>query len=146
MSPNIVYTSTPGVVYGFRTLGEYGSYSDGLGSMYVFGRSRSRDMVEFDRGMHEPHADANMKEMLLSRPHHRGLNSPAVILLWARVSDIYEGWDKINNLLKGIYMPRPFEFEEPIITNHLAMGNNYYTVSNVNHGEFGQWVRAHMGV
>ena len=82
----------------------------------------------------------------MSRPHHRGLNAPAVILLWARVPDIYEGWDKMNNLLKGIYMPRPFEFEEPIITNHLAIGHNYYTVSNVNDEEFGQWVRAHMEV
>ena len=143
---NVVYTPTPGVVYGFRTIGEYGSYSDGLGTMYVFGRSRSRDMVEFDRGVHGAYADACMKELLMGRSHHRGLNAPAVILLWARVPDIYEGWDKMNNLLKGIYMPRPFEFEEPIITNHLAIGHNYYTVSNVNHEEFGQWVRAHMEV
>ena len=144
---NIVYTPTPGVVYGFRAVGEYGSYSDGYGTMYVFGRSRSRDMVEFDRGMFDrTYADASMKEMLMGRSHHRGLNAPAAILLWARVPDIYEGWDKLNNNLKGIYVHRQFDFAEPIITNHLALGSNYYTVSNVNHEEFGRWVRAHMGV
>ena len=136
---------TPGVVYGFRTLGDYGSYADGLGSMYMFGRSKARDVVEFDRSAYEPpFAEANMKQMLLSRPHHRGLNSPAVILLWKRVEDIYLGWDRLKNILKGIYLPRPFEFAEPTITNHLNLGENYYTVSNVNHEEFGQWVRSHM--
>ena len=143
----VVPALTPGVVYGFRTLGEYGCYSDGLGEMYVFGRSKSRDVLEFDRGVHEPPvADAKMKELLSTRPHHRGLNSPAVILLWARVPDIYDGWDRINNILKGILVPRVFEFAEPIITNHVAIGPNYYTVSNIDHERFGHWVRSHMSV
>ena len=38
----------PGVVYGFRTVGDYGCYSDGLGAMYIFGRTKARAMVEYE--------------------------------------------------------------------------------------------------
>ena len=37
----------PGVIYGYRTKGDYGEYSEGQGDVYYFGRSKRKDMLDF---------------------------------------------------------------------------------------------------
>ena len=136
---------TPGVVFGFRTLGDYGCYSDGLGAMYIFGRTKLRSLVDYEPVGAQLENERNMCALIRERTKHMGLNSPSRIVVWARVPDLYAGWYTLTDVLKGLLIPDvDAGVPDPIITNHLVLGTNYYSVSNMNEEDFGIWVKAHM--
>ena len=136
----------PGVVYGFRTVGDYGCYSDGLGAMYIFGRTKARAMVEYENEIEgQLQHEINMGELIRNHTHHKGLNSPGHVMVWARVPDVHTGWYTLSDVLKGFVIPTvEVSVPVPIITNHLVLGSNFFSVSNVNEEDFGIWINAHL--
>ena len=135
----------PGVIYGYRTKGDYGEYSEGQGNVYYFGRSKQKDMLDFacaGEAVHE-----QQRELLRKKCSRSGLNAPSRILLWVRVCDIEKVWDELRRALRTPYAPfsndRPSEPEPPTsITNHLMLGDNFYTVEGLGPNDFGIWIRA----
>ena len=133
----------PGVIYGFRTLGDYGSFADGEGHIYYFGRSKQESFLELPAAGEDMQKD--QKEMLKKKGRHVGLNAPSRMLLWARVNDIDKFWDEFREQLRGWLVPREeIDGVQPRITNQLCVGDNYYTVANVGPEDFGTWCRATM--
>ena len=150
-----------GVLYGYRTKGDYGDYSDGQGNVYYFGRTRQKDVLNFrctsiawthQSGSYAPcfglQEDKDVtRELLRKKCNRTGLNAPCRILLWKRVCDIEKGWDELRRALRTPYFPfssdRASEPEPPTsITNHIALGDNYYTVEGIGPDAFGIWIRA----
>ena len=77
----------PGVIYGFRAVCEYGSFSDGLGNIYYFGRSKQKDMLDFaclGEGTSTPEHEQQC-ELRKKKCNRSGLNAPSRVLLWVRV-------------------------------------------------------------
>ena len=133
----------PGIVYGFRTLGDFGSHSDGLGNLYYFGRSKQRCFLELP-GTGED-VRKKQKEMLKKKGRHAGINAPSRMLLWVHVPDIDKFYDLLREQLRGWLQEREeVDGVQPEITHQVWVGDNYYTVSNVNVEDFGKWVRAIM--
>ena len=133
----------PGIIYGFRTLGDFGSHSDGLGNLYYFGRSKQPCFLQLPRTGED--VRKNQKEMLKKKGRHTGINQPSRVLLWVRVDDIDKYYDLFREQLRGWLQEREeIDGVQPEITNELWVGDNYYTVSNVNVEDFGKWVRAIM--
>ena len=124
----------PGIIWGYRTIGDYGEYSDGEGNAYCFGRSRLRGFINLDVNAED--TAAKQKQMLKERGRRTGLNTPCTILMWVRVDDVDRWWDEFKQELR-----RPKDYGEvvPEITNQLCLGDNFFTVSNLNPTEFGEW-------
>ena len=62
-----------------------------------------------------------------------------------RVNDIDKFWDEFREQLRGWLGPREeIDGVQPLITNQLCVGDNYFTVANVGPGDFGKWCRAMM--
>ena len=138
-----------GVLYGYRTKGDYGEYSEGQGNVYYFGRTRQKDVLDFKcTSIAWTQEDKDVtRELLRKKCNRTGLNAPSRILLWKRVCDIEKGWDELRRALRTPYAPfsdaRHREPEPPTsITNHLALGDNFYTVEDLGPNDFGIWIRA----
>ena len=137
-----------GVLYGYRTKGDYGEYSEGQGNVYYFGRTRQKDVLDFKcTSIAWTQEDKDVtRELLRKKCNRTGLNAPSRILLWKRVCDIEKGWDELRRALRTPYAPfsddRASEPEPPTsITNHVALGDNYYTVEGIGPDTFGIWIR-----
>jgi hypothetical protein len=137
-----------GVLYGYRTQGDYGDFSDGQGNVYYFGRTRQKDVLDFKcTSIAWTQEDKDVtRELLRKKCNRTGLNAPSRILLWKRVCDIEKGWDELRRALRTPYAPfsddRASEPEPPTsITNHVALGDNYYTVEGIGPDTFGIWIR-----
>ena len=126
----------PGIIWGYRTMGDYGLYSDGEGNAYCFGRSRLRCFIDLDVNAED--AAARQKQMLKERGRRTGLNMPCTILMWVQVGDVDRWWDESKQELRR---PKGSDYGEvvPEITNQLDLGDNFFTVSNLNPTEFGEW-------
>ena len=75
----------------------------------------------------------------------QGLNSPSRVLLWVRVQDLGKSWEEFRDQLRGWRDERDgIEGTRPLITNVLAVGDNFYTVENLVPEDFGTWCRAMM--
>ena len=138
-----------GVLYGYRTKGDYGDFSDGQGNVYYFGRTRQKDVLDFKcTSIAWTQEDKDVtRELLRKKCNRTGLNAPSRILLWKRVCDIEKGWDELRRALRTPYAPfsddRASEPEPPTsITNHLMLGDNFYTVEGLGPNDFGIWIRA----
>ena len=134
----------PGIIFGYRAVCDYGSFSDGLGHIYNFGRSTQACMLEL---RHKPGEEAGhwiqrQKDMLKNKMRRTGLNAPSRMLLWARVSDIEKYWDEFKRQLGGWGGRLPVEGTEPLVTQQLVLGDQYYTVENMGVSEFGTWCNA----
>ena len=135
----------PGVIYGYRTKGDYGEYSEGQGNVYYFGRSKQKDVLDLacvGEALQEQQC-----ELLKKKCSRSGLNAPSRILLWVRVCNIEKAWDELRRALRTPYAPfsndRASEPEPPAsITNHLMLGDNFYTVEGLGPNDFGIWIRA----
>jgi len=130
----------PGVVFGYRTRGDWGSFADGEGHMYYFGRTKQAAALEHD--CDAANAEEVQKELLRNKMRRVGLNAPSRILLWAHVSDIDKYWDEFKQQLRGYWMR--VSGTQPLITNQLCVGDHYFTVANMGPGEFGEWCKASM--
>ena len=127
-----------GIVYGFRALGDWGELSDGYGTVYYFGRTRQRslgqDALLHDKGL--------QNEALVRRLKFGGLNRPSRMVVWIRVPerDLDAVWDRVRDHLKGsIWRERPNAGVRPVVTNHLEVGDNWFTVNNMNCDDFSEW-------
>ena len=123
-----------GVVYGFRTFGAWGED----GTIYYFGRSRQallQDVQLLDNAELQ-------KEMLCRRLKLSGLNKPAEMLFWLRVveGDVQRLWSGITEHLKGnFFIDRAPGKKTPLITQHLWVGDNWFSVKNMGQDEFSEW-------
>ena len=133
----------PGVIYGFRTVGDYGDYSDGLGNVYYFGRSKQKCFLDLPVSGED--MIAAQKEMLKKKGRFTGLSGPSTMLLWVRVTDIEKFWDDFRMRLRD-WLPHRVQIENvsPLITQQCVLGDQYYTVENMNVGDFGKWCRETM--
>ena len=128
-----------GTIFGYRALGDFGSFADGLGAVYYFGRSKREDF-------RQPQLIVNrqlQKEMI---PRHcsrcSGLNRPAQMLLWeVTFFDVEQLWGRIKDNLRGNIWA-PYQGRRPVITQQLQLGDNWYTVSNMGPQEFRMWVQS----
>jgi hypothetical protein len=130
----------PGVVYGYRAVSEYGSFSDGQGAIYYFGRSQQQCVIDIGE-----YSDSvqDQKDVLRHKLNRTGLNSPSRILLWKKVDDVDKYWDEFKQQLRGWRRLRDdIEGTSPLITNMLSLGDNFYCVENMNAEDFGVWCRA----
>ena len=130
----------PGVIYGFRAVCEYGSFSDGQGNIYYFGRSKQKALLDFESA---PGTEATQKELLRTKCRRVGMNAPSRMLLWAKVPDVEKCWDEFRQQLRW----SRFEVEgmkRPEVTHQCAVGDNWFTVANVDVSDFGEWCRAIM--
>ena len=151
----------PGVIYGYRTKGDYGEYSEGhqsksyarcfglQGDVYYFGRSKRKDMLDFaclGEGTSTPEHEQQC-ELLKKKCNRSGLNAPSRVLLWVRVCDLETTWDEVRRALRTPYFPfnhdRASEPEPPAtITHHPVLGAKFYTVEGIGPYDFGIWMRA----
>jgi len=158
----------PGIIFGYRAVCDYGSFSDGLetkaatrgyersssprtiknlalvGHIYNFGRSTQACMLELRHkdGEEAGHWIQRQKDMLRNKMRRTGLNAPSRMLLWARVSDIDTYWDEFKRQLGGWGGRLPIDGTEPLVTQQLVVGDAYYTVENMGVSEFGTWCNA----
>ena len=135
----------PGIMFGYRTISEYGSFSDGEGNIYNFGRSSQRCMLDLQRADGEEAGDwaRRQKDMLKNKMRRTGLNAPCRLLMWVRVPDIDKFWDDFKEELAGWgSVRRGIEGTSPLITQQCVVGDNYYTVANMNVTDFGNWCNA----
>ena len=138
-----------GVLYGYRTKGDYGDFSDGQGNVYYFGRTRQKDVLDFKcTSIAWTQEDKDVtRELLRKKCNRTGLNAPSRVLLWVRVCDLETTWDEVRRALRTPYFPfnhdRASEPEPPAtITNHPVLGDNFYTVEGIGPYDFGIWIRA----
>ena len=130
-----------GIIFGYRAIADYGDYSDGQGHVYYFGRSKQQCMLGIDVSGEEAHQD--QKDVLRRKMRRTGLNSPSLIILWVRVQDVDKSWEAFREQLCGWRVERGLiEGTSPLITNVLALGDNWYTVENLGPEDFGTWCRA----
>ena len=138
MVPGAANVAQPGVVFGYRPLADFGSFSDGLGNIYKFGRSRLEEM--WNRDVMD--CVDLQKELLVRRVNCGGLNRPSTILLWVYTDNVAELWDRVKRHLKGNWWrDREPQDLTPIITNHLRLGDSWYSVGNMGPTDFGTWAR-----
>ena len=81
-------------------------------------------------------------EALVRRLKFGGLNRPSRMVLWLRVPecDLDAVWDRMRDNLKGvIWRDRPGAGVRPVLTNHTEIGDNWFTVNNVNCTDFSEW-------
>jgi hypothetical protein len=135
----------PGIIFGFRAIADYGDFSDGQGHVYYFGRSKQQCMLGLDLSGEQHEVHQGQKDMLRKRMRCLGLNSPSRVLLWVRVQDLEKRWDEFRDQLRGWRDERDaIEGTSPLITNVLALGDNWYTVENLGPEDFGTWCKAMM--
>jgi len=123
-----------GVVYGFRTFGAWGED----GTIYYFGRSRQALLQDVQLLNNED----LQKEMLVRRLKLSGLNKPAKMLFWLRVveCDVQRLWSGITEHLKAnFFIARAPGKKTPLITQHLWVGDNWFSVKNMGEDEFSEW-------
>ena len=145
----------PGIIFGYRAGGDYGSFRDGLGTkagtnralvghIYNFGRSTQACMLELRRkdGEEAGHWIQRQKDLLKNKMRRTGLNAPSRMLLWVRVSDIETYWDEFKRQLNGWGGRLPVGTTEPLVTQQLCVGDHYYTVRNMGVHQFGEWCNA----
>jgi len=126
-----------GVIYGYRTVGDYGDDA----AIYYFGRSRLAKM--YDMSLEGP-ADtviARQKKMLKDTCRRIGLNACSRVLLWGRTSNLNKDWDDLKDFLKGNRFA-PLSVAHPLITNQLWVGDNWFSCESHGPEEFGIFVRA----
>ena len=72
----------PGLIYGYRTKGDYGEYSEGQGNVYYFGRTRQKDVLDFRcTSIAWTQEDKDVtRELLRKKCNRTGLNAPSRIL------------------------------------------------------------------
>ena len=127
-------TGKKGVVYGFRPFGAWGED----GTIYYFGRTRQGWLQDIDPGSNED----LLKAVLIRRLKLAGLNKPMKMLFWLRVveGDIQRVWAGIVDHLKGnFFLDRAPGKRTPLITQHLWVGDNWFSVKNMGEDEFTEW-------
>ena len=115
-----------GVIYGYRTFGEYPE-----SSVFYFGRSRLQAFYETEDN------EQNQKQILKKLGKKNGLNGAAHVICWKRVANLSQTWLNIKNELLA-----PSEFENwvtPLVTQQTVLGEQYVTVENVHGDYFGSW-------
>ena len=130
-----------GVIYMYRSIGDYGSFADGLGAAYYFGRSKQAAFLDINLVGDEP----KQKEIIVRHARCSGLNRPSRVLLWCRVLllDLEEMWNRVRDNARGhIWRSVPDGQTRPLCTQQCVLGDNWFTVENVGSEEFGRWVRA----
>ena len=92
-----------GVLYGYRTKGDYGEYSEGQGNVYYFGRTRQKDVLDFKcTSIAWTQEDKDVtRELLRKKCNRTGLNAPSRVMLWARVHDVDQAWEDVRMKLRG---------------------------------------------
>ena len=71
------------------------------------------------------------------------MNAPSRMLLWAKVPDVEKCWDEFRQQLRW----SRFEVEgmkRPEVTHQCAVGDNWFTVANLDVSDFGEWCRGTM--
>ena len=123
-----------GTIFGFRSFGDWGEYSEGQGAVYYFGRSKQQALRDAEIA-----ADARLqKEALVKRLKFTGLNKPMRIILWIDVpNNLPEVWENFFEHLRG-GVRLPVHEQHPEITNHLWVGNNWFS-ANIGADAFGVW-------
>ena len=127
-------TGKKGVVYGFRPFGAWGED----GTIYYFGRTRQGWLQDIDPGSNED----LLKAVLIRRLKLAGLNKPMKMLFWLRVveGDIQRVWAGIVDHLKGnFFLDRAPGKRTPLITQHLWVGDNWFSVKNMGQNDFSEW-------
>ena len=132
-----------GVIFGYLAIAEFGSFSDGLGHAYNFGRTALRDVVSMRRLGSESDVDwaDRQKDALKRRMKRSGLNTPSRVLLWVNVEDLEQTWDELVEHLRGFGSFMSSAGTAPLIAQQLQLGDNWYTVENLNSEDFGRWCR-----
>jgi len=121
----------PGVLYGYRAVSDYGSFADGLGHVYYFGRSKKRYAIEA--------ANVEEQKMVLKRKiKRRGLNLPSRILLWCIVPNVDHAWDELK---EALVWSRKSTNWSPEITQQCVLGDHWFTVGNMGPEDFGAWCK-----
>ena len=134
-----------GVIFGYRAVSDYGSFADGQGHVYNFGRSAQKEMVECNDIQPEGEVSdlaTRQKELLKKCMRRTGLNAPSKVLLWAVVSDLDRYWDEFKMQLQGWGGRLPVEGKDPLVTQQQVVGDYFYTVENMGVEEFGTWCNA----
>ena len=128
-------------MFAYRAIGDYGSFADGLGHVYNFGRSSRRQFID----VHAIGNEEKQKEILVKYGRRTGLNRPARVLLWVYTTNVEELWERIvDNVRANVLRPRPATAstdEVPICTQHCMLGDQWYTVANLGPEDFGEWIR-----
>jgi hypothetical protein len=140
-----------GVIFGYRAGGDYATKG-----IYNFGRSTQACMLELRRKDGEDDGEwiRRQKDMLKTKMRRTGLNAPSQMLLWVRVSDVETYWDEFKRQLGG-WGGRlqtkatienlalvPIDGKEPLVTQQLDVGDQFYTVENMGVSDFGTWCNA----
>ena len=138
-----------GIVYGFRALGDWGLLSGGYGTVYYFGRTKQKCMLELKVEDGANSFDAGRLELLKKKCKCVGLNTPSRVLLWACVSDIDYCWDELRRELVGgwngtqrLEIEGRDDLQAPEVTQYLLLGDNWFGVSNMGPEYFGAWCSA----
>ena len=131
----------PGVIYGYRAVCEYGSFSDGLGNIYNFGRSRQKALLDLECA---PGTEARQKELLRTKCKRIGMNAPSRMLMWVKVKDIEKMFNDFRQQLRWCRIEVEGSSLRPEVTHQCAIGDNWYTVANVDVSDFGEWCRGLM--
>ena len=128
-------------MFAYRAIGDYGSFADGLGHVYNFGRSSRHQFIDVQAIGDEQ----KQKEILIKYGRRTGLNRPARVLLWAYTQNLDEMWDRIKDNVRGnVWRPRPSTAsteEHPICTQQCMLGDHWYTVENLGPEDFGEWIQ-----
>ena len=133
-----------GVIFGYRAVSDYGSFEDGQGHVYNFGRSTRESLIELEKKEGETFSELQQrqKDLLRYKMRRTGLNGPSRVLMWVRVDDIDKYWDEFKEQLHGWGGRFQVEDKEPLVTQQLLLGDYFYTVENMGVGEFGTWCNA----
>ena len=132
------YGEESGVVYAYRPIAEYGSFSDGLGDIYYIGRSKRREFSAPDVML----SHDLQKEVLNRCGPARGLNKASRVLLWMHVPDMQGMWERlVDNVRGNVWRPRldPAN-ERPALTHHCGLGDNWYSCATMGPGGIGEWL------
>ena len=123
-----------GVVFGYRTLGDFG---DGAGHLYYFGRSRQRALYELSTEGLADGLQVRQKKALRTKCRRVGLNAPKRVLLWGRSEDVDRDWDELKSFLRGHRRTN----NVVRITNQVWVGDNFFSCEDMGPTDFGLWLR-----
>ena len=137
-------TAKRGVIFGYRAVSDYGSFEDGQGHVYNFGRSTQESLIELEKKEGETFRELQQrqKELLRSKMRRTGLNGPSRVLMWVRVDDVDKYWDEFKDQLHGWGGRMQVDGKDPHVTQQVVLGDFFYTVENMGVVEFGAWCNA----
>ena len=130
-----------GIVFAYRAIGDYGSFADGLGHVYNFGRSSREQFIDVAAIGDEE----KQKEILTKYGRRNGLNRPARVLLWTYTPNLEEMWERmVDNVRGNVWRSRhagASTDQHPICTQQCMLGDHWYTVENLGPEDFGEWIQ-----